>query len=69
MFPSFTFLQLSVIFIVILLWAWAVVDLLKREISGSELTKWFVIILIMPVIGFLLYFWLGRKKYKVKQKT
>jgi hypothetical protein len=69
MFPSFNFLQLSVIFIVILLWAWAVVDLLKKEISGAELTKWFVIILVMPVIGFLLYFWLGRKKYKVKQKN
>jgi len=61
-----TFLQTSVVFIVILLWAWAVVDLLKRELSGPELTKWFAVILVLPVIGFILYFWLGRKKYKVK---
>jgi len=63
---SITFLQAFVIFIVIGLWAWAVVDLLKRELSGPELTKWFVIILVLPVIGFFLYFWLGRKKYRVK---
>jgi hypothetical protein len=66
MISSISFFQASVIFIVILLWAWAVIDLLKRELSGPELTKWFVIILVLPVIGFLLYFWLGRKKYKIK---
>lgn len=66
MVSSITLLQAFVIFIVIVLWAWAVVDLLRRELSGSELTKWFVIIIILPVIGFILYFWLGRKKYEVK---
>jgi hypothetical protein len=35
-----TLLQSFVIFIVIILWAWAVVDLLRRELFGSELTKW-----------------------------
>ena len=66
MVSSITLLQAFVIFIVIGLWAWAVYDLLKRELSGPELTKWVLIILVLPVIGFILYFWLGRKKYKVK---
>lgn len=53
--------EIAVICIVLLLWIWGAFDLLKRELSGAELTKWLLIILIFPVIGFILYFWLGRK--------
>jgi hypothetical protein len=58
---SFGILEFSVISAVLALWVWAVVDLLKRDLCGPELTKWLAIVLIFPIVGFILYYGLGRK--------
>lgn len=58
---SLGILEFFVLLAVLVLWVWAVVDLLKRDLCGPELTKWLVIVLIFPIVGFILYFSLGRK--------
>jgi len=62
-FPSL-FSEVAIIVVVVVLWVWAVMDVLQKELSGSELAKWLVIILVLPILGFVPYFWLGRRKYK-----
>lgn len=58
---SLGILGYAIIALVLSLWIWAVVDLLKRDLSGANLTKWLMIVIIFPVVGFILYFSLGRK--------
>lgn len=53
--------EFAILFGVLTIWIWAVVDLLKRELSGPKLTKWLVIVLLFPILGFLLYLGIGRK--------
>jgi len=58
---SLGILEFAVLSAVMSLWIWAVVDLLRRDLSGPQLTKWLVIVLIFPIFGFILYFSIGRK--------
>jgi hypothetical protein len=53
--------ELALISAIIALWIWAVVDILKRDLGGPELTKWLSITIIFPIVGFILYFCFGRK--------
>lgn len=57
-----------IILVVIALWIWAVIDLLKNEFSGLTLVKWASIVIIMPIAGFVLYFLLGRRKILKEKK-
>jgi hypothetical protein len=58
---SLGILGYAIIALVLSLWVWAVVDLLQKELSGPERTKWLLIVLLFPIIGFILYFSIGRK--------
>jgi threonine/homoserine/homoserine lactone efflux protein len=57
---SLGILEIFIICVVVVLWAWGVVDLLKRELSRPVFTKWLTIIIAMPIVGFILYLWLGK---------
>ncbi len=39
----------------------AIWDLLKRKPESTKLILWLIIILILPIIGAILYYLLGRK--------
>ena len=39
----------------------AIVDVFKSSMTTGKKVLWILIILILPVIGLLLYFFLGRK--------
>jgi len=65
MFDSLGILEIIIICVVVVLWTWGVVDLLKRELSRSTFTKWLTIIIAMPIVGFILYLWLGRQSRRV----
>jgi len=41
---SFGILEFVFLSAVLALWIWAVVDLLKRDLSGPKLTKWLLIV-------------------------
>jgi hypothetical protein len=40
----------------------AIIDVLKSSMETGKKILWVVLILILPVIGLILYFLLGRKK-------
>ena len=39
----------------------AIIDVLKSSMSTGKKVLWTLLILILPVIGLLLYFFIGRK--------
>ena len=39
----------------------AIIDVLKSSMGTGKKVLWILLILILPVIGLLLYFFLGRK--------
>ena len=40
----------------------AIIDCVKSSMSGGKKALWIILILILPVIGLILYFLVGRKK-------
>ncbi len=40
----------------------AIVDVIKGTLSGGKKALWIILILILPVVGMILYFLLGRTK-------
>lgn len=39
----------------------AIIDVLKSSMSSGKKALWIILILILPVIGLILYFFIGRK--------
>lgn len=54
--------ELLIILVVTVFWFWGVQDLLRSGFSGQASIKWLLIIIILPVVGFILYYWLGRRQ-------
>lgn len=46
----------------------AFIDILKNEYTGSNKLIWIIVVLFAPLIGSILYFFIGTKQ-KVKIKT
>jgi hypothetical protein len=57
--PDIGWLGALTIIIVLVLWIWGVIHLLKRELPRKDFYKWLGIIIIMPIFGFILYFEVG----------
>jgi hypothetical protein len=49
--------------VAIVAWLVAIVDMIRRrrELTGTRLAAWVLIVIIFPVLGTILYFVLGRK--------
>jgi Phospholipase_D-nuclease N-terminal len=49
--------------VVAVAWVVALVDIVKRrhELTGASLAAWILIIIILPVLGTILYFTIGRR--------
>lgn len=53
------------LFVVVLpavLWFVALVDILRSEFTGSNKVIWILMVVLLPVVGFILYFIIGRKQ-------
>ena len=48
------------------LWLWALIDILKSDFNGSEKIIWLLVVFFLPLLGFILYFFIGRKQ-KIKK--
>ncbi len=46
--------------IAFILWLWALIDVLKNEFNGSNKIVWLLTVVLLPVVGFVLYFIIGR---------
>jgi|GEM_PF-1515289 hypothetical protein len=40
-------------------WIWALVDILKNDFSGPNKVIWLVLVLALPLIGVILYYFIG----------
>jgi hypothetical protein len=52
---------LFIVIVPLILWIWALVDILKSNFSGSnDKLVWVLVIIFLPVLGALLYLLIGR---------
>ena len=56
-------LVLWIIFVaVFVLWLWAMIDILKNEFTGYNKLIWLLVVMFLPFIGMLLYWFIGREQ-------
>ena len=48
------------------LWVWALVDILTNEFTGNNKILWLLVVILVPLIGLLAYFIVGRKQKLLK---
>ncbi len=57
---DFGIVALIVGLILLAIWIWAIVDILKRPMSGLMKILWILLVISLPFIGVLLYLFIGR---------
>ena len=55
-------MQRLVTLIIVVLDIWAVVDVVKSGKSGGAKALWIILIVVLPIIGLLAWFFAGREK-------
>ena len=65
---SFQELFLIVCLIIVPLWVIALVDVLKSEFKGNDKIIWLIVVIVLPVVGAILYFLVGKKQKIVGNK-
>ncbi len=45
-----------------ILWLWALIDILKNEFRGNNKIIWIIVVILLPVVGFILYYLIGREQ-------
>ncbi len=48
--------------VVFVFWLWALIDILKNEFTGSNKLVWLLAVVLVPLIGVILYFFIGREQ-------
>lgn len=43
-------------------WVWALVDILKNDFSGLNKLIWLALVIFLPLIGVILYYFIGREQ-------
>lgn len=54
------FVALIIGVILLLIWIWAVVDILKRPMPGLMKLIWIALVIFLPFLGVILYLFFGR---------
>jgi hypothetical protein len=56
-------LVLGMMFVaVFVLWLWAMIDILKNEFTRSNKLIWLLVVMLLPFIGMVLYWLIGREQ-------
>ena len=64
-------MELIILFVLFLpVWLIALVDVLRSEFTGSNKIVWLIVVILLPFVGPIAYFFIGRKQKvkKVKEK-
>jgi len=59
---------LLIIILPIVFVIWVLVDILKSEFKGSNKLIWVIVVILLPLLGSILYFAIGRKQKIAKQE-
>jgi len=51
-----------ILLLILVPWIWALVDILKSKFTNSNKIIWLLVVIFVPIIGFILYFLKGRKQ-------
>ncbi|MCM2358932.1 MAG: PLDc N-terminal domain-containing protein [Geobacteraceae bacterium] len=43
-------------------WLWALIDLLRSEFTGSNKIVWLLTVILLPLLGAVLYWFIGREQ-------
>jgi len=43
-------------------WIWVLIDILKNEFTGSNKLIWLVAVIMIPLLGMILYWFIGREQ-------
>ncbi|TGU71425.1 zinc-ribbon domain-containing protein [Geomonas terrae] len=46
----------------LVLWVVALVDIIRSEFSGNNKIIWILVVVLLPLLGAILYFFVGRKQ-------
>jgi hypothetical protein len=55
-----SFLWGVVALLLLIVWALSVYDIVRRRLGGKRTVAWILIVVILPVIGSILYWWLRK---------
>lgn len=58
--PSYSYSLLGLLHLIV--WIWAIIDILKSGKSAGEKLLWILVVLLLPVIGLIIYVLMGRGK-------
>lgn len=62
MFGGLGLMEIFIIFTPIILWVFALIDVLKSEFQGSNKLIWVLVIIFIPILGAILYLIIGRQQ-------
>lgn len=58
--PGYSYSLLGLLHLIV--WIWAIIDILKSGKSAGEKLLWILVVLLLPVIGLIIYVLMGRGK-------
>lgn len=53
----------------LILWAWALIDVLKSEFTGNNKIIWLLVVILIPLVGILAYYFVGTKQKIAGKKS
>jgi len=59
---SFLLMMSLIMLAVFAFWIWALVDILKNEFTGSNKLIWLLAVIMVPMLGMILYWFIGREQ-------
>jgi uncharacterized membrane protein len=60
--PNFSFVLPLIMLLVLGIYIYTLIDILRHEFTGNNKIVWIITILMLPVLGILLYMLLGKKQ-------
>ncbi|CAM3826308.1 PLDc N-terminal domain-containing protein [Flavobacterium cucumis] len=51
-----------ILFVTLFFWLFCVIDVLRNSFNGNDKLVWVLVLLFVPILGPLLYFFIGKKK-------
>ncbi len=48
--------------VMLVLWIWALYDILTSSFSGNKKIIWVLVVIFLPILGTILYFLIGRNQ-------